>query len=59
MLHADRFSFFKRLSGVDTSSLKNALAGRTSQAGPPPAYNKVDNLNFGFYLTLFFDGIVI
>ncbi|KAF8351027.1 SH3 domain-containing protein [Amanita rubescens] len=29
-----------KLSGVDTSSLKNALAGRTSQAGPPPAYNK-------------------
>jgi len=29
-----------KLGGVDTSSLKNALAGRTSQAGPPPAYNK-------------------
>ncbi|KAF8727815.1 hypothetical protein AX14_006967 [Amanita brunnescens Koide BX004] len=29
-----------RLSGVDTSSLRNALAGRASQSGPPPAYNK-------------------
>jgi len=29
-----------RLSGVDTSSLKNVLAGRASQPGPPPAFNK-------------------